>query len=259
MRTTQGNTLQSLHDVQQFLSEHAAQLSEIADSGARRHLDETITMLASDLTDQSGGDIVMRGATRTQHALRRALVRDHLAPIVKIARVEQDAVPALASFRLPRNNPTAAKLAAIAYGMADSVAPHASRFIGAGLRDDFIVRLTRATDALLAAIEERAQNRGRWHGGTQGLKTRLTTGRKLVHILDTLVRSALAEDPSLLAHWNSIKRVRRVSTRASAAAEAIAAMVATVNMPSERRTTPLSFGPASWTHALRSFRRLRRA
>lgn len=45
------------------------------------------------------------------------------------------------------------------------------------------------------------------------MKGLLSEGRKVVHLLDAYVQIALKDNPSLLAGWNSVKRVRRVGAR----------------------------------------------
>jgi hypothetical protein len=78
-----------------------------------------------------------------------------------------------------------------------------------GLPIDFIARLDAATNVLLQAVVERSRSRGRRGGATTGLKNRLSAGRKTVRVLDALVKSVGANDPVLVADWNSIKRVQR--------------------------------------------------
>jgi len=79
-----------------------------------------------------------------------------------------------------------------------------------------IGQLTAATDAMTGAISERTSNRGRRSGATVGIKERLSAGRKIVHILDAFVKSALKDDPSLLRNWSLVKRVPRPTGRGSA-------------------------------------------
>jgi hypothetical protein len=71
---------------------------------------------------------------------------------------------------------------------------------------------------MTGAISERTSNRGRRSGATVGLKERLSAGRKIVHVLDAFVKSALKDDPSLLRNWNLVKRVPRPTGRAASAA-----------------------------------------
>jgi hypothetical protein len=52
------------------------------------------------------------------------------------------------------------------------------------------------------------QTKGTLGGATQGLKTMLSRGRRIVHVLDAFVTTALQDDPVTLASWNIVKRVQ---------------------------------------------------
>jgi hypothetical protein len=79
--------------------------------------------------------------------------------------------------------------------------------------------LNAGADAMLQSIDQRSKSQGRTSGATKGLSATLRVARQTVHILDSFVRVALADDPALLANWNRIKRVQRsrVSTTAAPA------------------------------------------
>jgi len=212
MRTRQGSTLQSLRAVQGFLDANAGELGAVANAGARKRLDGLIEALSTHAATQTGSNLAAQGATRKQYALRAILLHDHMAPIARIARVDLATSPEIEPLRMPRGNPATERLAAAAYGMAKAAAPHADVFIAAGLSDDFVEQLIAATDALLASLDERMQNRGLRAGATKGLEIRLSEGRKIVHVLDALVKTALKRNPVLLANWNIVKRVQRTTS-----------------------------------------------
>jgi hypothetical protein len=213
MQTAQGNMLQSLRTVQAFLEENAAKLTSVVNSGARARLDAAIVELATHVTDQSGNHLASQGATKKQRALREALLRDHMGPVSRIARSDLPQTPEIEPLRMPRGKPTAERLAAAAYGMAKTATDHAPVFVAAGLPADFAAQLTGAADALVSSLSERSQSRGRRSGATKGLAKRLTDGRRIVHVLDAFVKSALKNDAPLLANWNKVKRVQRVGVR----------------------------------------------
>jgi hypothetical protein len=213
MQTNQGNMLQSLRTVQAFLAENAAKLTDVVNTGARRRLDDAITELSVRVSDQTGSALASQGATLKQYTLRRALLRDHMAPISRIARSDLPQTPEIEPLKMPRGRPTVEKLSAAAFGMAKAATPFASVFIAAGVPADFITRLNAAAEALLVSLSDRARSRGKRSGATKGLKSQLASGRKIVHILDAFVRSALKDDPALLANWNAVKRVRKFTRR----------------------------------------------
>jgi hypothetical protein len=213
MQTIQGRTLTSLRDAREFLSEHSDRLAGVAGSGATRRLDEILDDLAAQTTEQVSGALQAQGATRTQYALRHALIRYHIAPIVRIARIELAHTPEVEPFRMPRGTPPVPKLAAAAHGIAAAAAPHAALFISAGLPDDFIDQLTAAADALVDSVMERARHRGSVRGATTGIRKSLVVGRMLVAVLDSFVRRAAANDQALLASWDSARQVHRLGGR----------------------------------------------
>jgi hypothetical protein len=102
--------------------------------------------------------------------------------------------------------------------MGAAAAPYTDTFTKAGLAADFVAQLSAAADAVVGVVANRTTSRGKRRGATDGLKARLTEGRKVVHILDALVRSALKDDPALLGNWNLVKRVTKSSPGRPAAA-----------------------------------------
>ena len=214
MQTRQANKLQSLQAVQSFLDDHEV-LHDVARSAARKRLDDLVAQLTTHVANQAGSNFASRGATKKLWALRRSLMRDHMLPIARIARADLPDSIEVQPLRMPRGNIGTEKLAAIAYGMAKCAQPFAAVFLVAGLPADFIARLTRATEAMLQASQERTRSRGRRGGATQGLATQLSVGRKVVHVIDALVQSAAANEPTILADWNIVKRVRRIGRATS--------------------------------------------
>jgi hypothetical protein len=241
METAQGYTLQSLRSVQAFLTHHAAALPGVVHTGTYRQLVETLATLSALVAEQAGSDLAAQGATQRQRALRRALLRDHLTPIARIARVALSETPALEPLRLPRGRPTAEQLAAAAHGMAEAAAPYAELFVAAGLAADFRAQLHDAADALLASLDHRARRQGQRTGATAGLRATLSAGRKLVHVLDAFVQTALVDEPALLASWAAAQRVQRLPGRRSAPATTVDAIPeATASAISEATASAIS-------------------
>jgi hypothetical protein len=213
MRTVQGNVLQSLLNVEAFLDEHAERLPDVVKSGAKQRLVDAIALLEGHANQQVGSMLASQGATKRQEVLRTALLRDHMAKIASIAHAEFPKTPEFEPLRMPRLRMSPQKLRAAASGMAQTAAPQAAVFVAAGLPADFIDQLNAAADAMIASLGERSQSRGKRTGATSGLKEKLSAGRKIVRVLDTFVKSALKDDPSLLANWKVVKRVQRVTGR----------------------------------------------
>lgn len=216
MQTKQGNMLQSLQSVEAFLDEHAERLAGVVKTGARQKLAAAIAALAAHASDQSGSELASQGATKKQLALRQVLLRDHMQPIARVAKAELPPTPAIEPLRMPKGKPTPQRLAALAHGMAKAAEAFSATFVSAGLPEDFVARLVAPADAMIASGEERVQSRGRRTGATKGLTETLTAGRRIVHVLDAFVKTALTAEPALLANWNAVKRVRRVAPRPAA-------------------------------------------
>jgi hypothetical protein len=176
--------------------------------------------------------------TQKQYALREALLRDHMAVIVRIAKAKLTPTPEVAPIRMPRGRPTVERLSAAANGMAKAAEPFAAVFIAAGLAADFIAQLTAAADALVASMSHRTQSQGSRRGATTGLQATLIAGRKIVHVLDAMVTSALQGNPALLSNWNSVKRVRITPTRPNTPAPETPVTPTTSTTPTAPVTPP---------------------
>lgn len=211
METRQGSTLQSLRTVDKFLDEHAAALGDVINSGVRKELTEIISELTGHIGAQTSGGMESYGATRKQRALRAALLRDQMAPIATVARARLRHVPELAAFKMPRGRPTTERLASVAYGMAKEAAKHADVFTEAGLSTSFVANLTSAADALVDSLSGRTNTVARRRGATRDLKEKLTAGRKVVAILNAMIKRELkTNEPGLLDAWNVARRVKKL-------------------------------------------------
>jgi hypothetical protein len=215
MHTQQGRMFQSLENVRQFLDEHTDKLAAVITTGTRRELDEAIAALAVHAADQSGNALIAQGATQKQRALRQALLHDHMAPIARIAKARLPRTPEMAPLRMPRSNPAVQRLVTAAHGMAKAAAPFTDVFVAAGLPAEFLTQLNAAAEALVQSVSARSQSRSRRTSATKGLKTTLTAGRQIVHILDAFIQTALKDDPILLAGWNAVKRVQNIGMRSA--------------------------------------------
>jgi hypothetical protein len=233
MMTDQGTQLQKLRTVQAFLDEHADLLPGVADSGARRMLTEVIAELSACAANQSLSVLAMQGATQKQYALRDLLLRAHMTPVARIARASLSTAPELDVLRMPRGHPTVPKLAAAATAMAIAAKKHASVFIAAGLPDDFAEQLIEAADALLDSVTERANHNGRRRGATTGLKSTLAKGKQLVAVLDSFVIRDVRENPALLAQWDGVRQLGRLSGRAPLRALATPTQMHAIAAPAE--------------------------
>lgn len=217
MQTVQGNMLESLVRVRTFLDANADRLANVVKTGTRTRLDETIAALTNSVENQGSSNIAARKSTRAQYARRLALLKDHMAVVARIARASLPNTPELAALRMPKGAPSLARLSAAAHEMANGATAHTDVFVSAGLPSDFVANLKAAADAMLAARGERGTSTGRRAGATEALKAGLSAGRKVVRVLDAMVKSALKGQPGLTADWDNVRRVRKVTSVAGAA------------------------------------------
>jgi hypothetical protein len=238
--------LESLRSVEQFLDENADKLANVVNTGARQRLTAAIADLSAHASEQTGSNLAAQGATQKKEALRQALIRDHMAPIARIAAADIPNLPELSPLRMPRGKPTAEKLASYAYGMGAAAAPFTDTFTKAGLGADFITQLNSAADAVVAVVANRTNSRGKRRGATDGLKARLTEGRRTVHILDALVKSALKDDRALLGNWNLVKRVTKTSSgRPAGSTSSASASASSADSPPVQPSTSPPASPAA--------------
>ena len=207
MRHRHGSVLEALRRIQAFCEVNDDLLGELNRSGARRHLDNTVKELSTHAVDQHAGLTGSTGDTARQRVLRKVLRDTHMRPIAMIARAMLNEVPELVALRLPHHRSTTERLLAAAGAMGEAAGLHADIFVDAGLREDFVARLTAAADDLRSCIDSRAQYRSRRVGATAGLEMQDTRARHLVRILDALIVPALGTNDPLIAEWRSVKRI----------------------------------------------------
>ena len=213
MQTAQGNRIESLRAVLDFVTEHTDRLPEVARSGTFLNLAATIAQVTLLSEQQAAGRGAGQGETQLVHAARDTLLLDHLMPIVRMSRILRVDVPDLAAIRLPDERLGAAKLASAALEVAAIAEAHTDRFIALGLAPDFAAQLREAIERMTGAIDERAGCRSRRAGATAGLRTLLRLARHYVLVLDSLVRISASDDATLVAGWDAVSHVRRARVR----------------------------------------------
>jgi len=239
MKTTQTNMLASLLNVQAFLQTNATTFAGVVTTGTKQELDDAIVTLSGHASDQAQTLIEAQGATQTQESLRAELLQFHMAPINRIAKLKLTTAPELAPFLMPRSKMPIQTLKGFADGMAAAAAKYSATFIAAGLPTDFIGQLDAVATAMVNANTSRDETSKRRQGVTENLQAMLTMGRRIVHVLDPLVRKVIGKDPGLLKNWKAAKRVPRTGSPATPAIPAIPATPATpaAAQPSHTPTT----------------------
>jgi hypothetical protein len=210
MKTTQDNTLFTYRRILDFLDQNASDVPDVANSGALKDFRNDVSTLSGHAATQALSTAAAKGATNKHSSLRTILMRDHMAPIARIASARIPATPELVALRMPRGTPKVEQLTAAATAMGQQAAPFADVFIAAGLPADFVAQLTTAANALNAPLSSRSMSRSTLTGATNGMKTTISNAHKNLKILDAFVRTALQNNTTLLASWNQIKHVVKV-------------------------------------------------
>ena len=102
--------------------------------------------------------------------------------------------------------------------MAEAARAHQQVFVENGCAEDFADALLAAADAVRASIDARAGSITGRAGAREGIRATASRAHLVVQLLDALVQSALVDDPTTLAAWNSAKRIGKgkvVSTEAA--------------------------------------------
>lgn len=244
MRSVQGNILLSLQNVQTYLSENTARFGAVISPETQAALDNSIAELTEHAAVQNGHTRVAQGLTGVQRAKRAVLIRDHMAPIARIAKLKLEASPELVALTITKDRPSAERLVALAYGMAKAAEPHADTFISAGCKPDFVQSLRDAADDMLRSLHARAQSRGIVREATSALETKISRARKVVRVIDGFVRSALANDRDALERWKVVKRVPQPHTGSGTRTPATPAP-ATGTVPIARTPAPTPVAAAA--------------
>ena len=181
-------------------------------------LDEVIREMTASGEEQDASARLTRGETARQRALRNALWNHHMAPLSRIAR-RAFGIPGMdAKFLLPPKRADNEAIINSARGMAQAAEQHAQVFVQQGLPSDFVAQLRAATDELAAVLKVRVQGQQRSKTSRETLDVLVKRGIAALDVLDAIVKPRLADQPELLATWNSVKRPIDVGGGASAGA-----------------------------------------
>jgi hypothetical protein len=101
-------------------------------------------------------------------------------------------------------------LIAEASAIRSAAALYEPQFVEAGRPEDFLERLDAAVEALHQSMLGRARYLGCHVGARAGLEMEIRRGRRVVELMDTIVKDAFRGDQGVLAEWRSARRVRRV-------------------------------------------------
>lgn len=207
MKAQQIRTFDMARRVQRFLDESGAALGALRDSDARAELDDIVRQMSEDERAQAHTDLLARSQTAVQARLRKELWRHHMLPVAAIAAAHARDIPGLGVVRMPPFKVKTAGLVEAAIAMAATAREYPELFIANGRPADFVDAMLAAAAAVRASIDARA----RWivarAEARAGLKATASRVHLIIRVLDAHMKSALVDDPSALAGWNSAKRI----------------------------------------------------
>jgi hypothetical protein len=213
MNPRQGRALLALYAVDVFLDANTHRLPKTATTGMRVRFKRALAELELHVQVQAGAPLLAMGLTLAKDKKRDALIRDHMAPIARIARLEAATYPALAAIKMPRGAPGTAKLLSYAAAMATVAADYRDVLIATGLRPSFVEDLQRAIDDVLSTLDARSERLGARSGATRGLAVALKACTAYKAVLASFIESEASDDVPLLANWRTVQRVARGSRR----------------------------------------------
>jgi hypothetical protein len=213
MKPRQGRTLLSLYAVDVFLDANEHRLPKTCATGMRIRFKRALAEVELHVQVQAGAPLMAMGLTSAKDAKREALIRDHMAPIARIAKLEAGAFPALAPIKMPRGAPGTAKLLAHAAGMASMASDYRDVFIASGMRPSFIEDLQSAIDDIVSTISARSERRGARAGATRGLVVALKNCAAYKAVLASFIETEARDDLPFLANWRAVQRIGRGSRR----------------------------------------------
>lgn len=172
---------------------------------------ETLHGIVSRLTDHGTSQETQRVQSllvSTDEAEKRREVLSHqMTPIATVARALRGTVPGIGVLSRPRGNVSTPQLIAAAAAMGEKAELYKDVLIENGLPADFIDQLQTATATLRASIDGRGLARASRAAATQGVKTEVRLGRRIVAIIGVIITRQVRSDPATLAEWEHLKRV----------------------------------------------------
>lgn len=209
MKTAHLTTLHSLRAAQNFLREYGHTLGTVAQSGLVQRLDAIIASVYDLTSERTVADLRYGSLTLTEESLRAALLRNHLTPIVRIARADLPHTPEFKVLRMPAGRPTLDQLVDAARAMAALAERFAGTFTAVGMPADFIDALHATVQGLLRTRDARIAARAQRHGAVEGLTAAISEGRSVLRAIDLLMSTELHDDAALLTNWRTVIAVRR--------------------------------------------------
>jgi hypothetical protein len=208
MRAREKQLIEAYQRVEDFLGRHPPPDSP-GYHVQKRALDDVVARLREHAIKQAAGRRLRHSERFRQHALAKELREQHLTPIAQIARATLADAPGIErALKMPPYRLGPLKLLAEARAMRGAAERYELQFVESGRPVDFLKQLDQAISALQDSMIGKARYLGTQVGSGAGIKAEIKRGRRVVELLDAIVRTAFHDDSRVLAEWRSAKRVR---------------------------------------------------
>src|SRR5436305_12132277 len=130
-----------------------------------------------------------------------------MRPVALIAAAHLRDVAEFKALQVPKVGVKTAVLVQDANAMAEAAKPYQQVFVGNGRPETFADDLVAAAAAVRASVDARGKSITTKAAARNGLKATATRAHAVLRFLDAQVKSAAADDPKILAAWQSAKRI----------------------------------------------------
>jgi hypothetical protein len=192
-----------------YFANHAAELGDAVKSPTLTRLDDVLRAMSEAGSAQIGADKAGLSGTASKRRLRDTLRQGHMSPIASIAMSGLAGIAAqkLEKFKLPGFHATDAVVLSHARAMIAAAGEHYVALAEQRLGDDFVTRLTKATDDFEAAIAARNAEKARKIGASRTIPGLARQVRQILAVLSGLVESRFHDRPERLAEWYAVIRI----------------------------------------------------
>jgi hypothetical protein len=199
--------------LQRFIDANGAILPVLTSGGGRNGFDAALKRVAEFGDVQGAHRISGSGERSYERKLAREVRRDHMFPIVRVARARVPAAAQLEAVRMPRLRSNSAVLIRQARDMAEAVTPYRQLFHEVGLPADFIERLRDAVNELEKVSSDKLGHFAKRVGATENISTEVDTLKLELTMVDSIAVSALASHPEKLGEWRALVKGVRTAFR----------------------------------------------
>ena len=194
--------LDTINRVYVFSQAHQATIAGYVE--ALKQMGDLLTRANTLAVQVESGERVAEASAARKEDTRRIIQDEHLAHLVRIARVSLPNDPELRRrFRLPKRGANQQKFVATVGAILEGAEQYRDLFIKEGMAETFVADLQAQLTAYLATDEQKSLSALRKVGAGADLKAVTAQLMKLVRRLDGINRKRWQNDSELLAAWNS--------------------------------------------------------